>query len=139
MAARRLLIIMLLLLGISTLAAAFVPPPEREATRSESSTSKSTSREGLPAAELVKREVTSSGRRAPQRVRVARGDQLTLVVKSDRPGQITVPAFGLIEFAEPGAPARFDILIERQGRFEVNAERQGAVATIVAERPTAQP
>jgi hypothetical protein len=140
MAARRLLIVMLLLLGISTLAAALVPPPERDTeTESSTSTTKSTATRERPRGEPVAAEVTAGSGGRPEAVRVATGDQLALVVKVRRPAEVEVPAFGLIEFAEPGAPARFDVLIDERGRFEVNAGRAGTVATIVAKRPKRQP
>jgi hypothetical protein len=138
MAARRLLIVMLLLLGISTLAAALVPPPDRESTQTENSTSRPTQTREPPQGERVAGEVSAAVSRRLDRIRVSTGDQLALVVKTPRPAEIAVPAFGLIEFAEPGAPARFDILVERPGRFEVTAERRGTVATIAASRPKRQ-
>ncbi len=139
MAARRLLIVMLLLLGISTLAAALVPPPDRaEDTETSTSTSKAMPSKERPEGERVAAGVSTRTSGRPEIVRVSTGDQLALVVKAARPSEVAIPAFGLIEFAEPGAPARFDILIDQVGRFEVNADRAGTVATIAAERPKRQ-
>jgi hypothetical protein len=139
MAARRLLIVMLLLLGISTLAAALVPPPERRGeTENSTSTRKSTTDKERPEGQRVAAEVSERSGGRPEVIRVSTGDQLALVVKLARPAEVGVPAFGLIEFAEPGAPARFDVLIERAGRFEVTAERAGTIATIAAERSKRQ-
>jgi hypothetical protein len=134
MAARRLLIVMLVLLGISTLAAALVPPPERESTQTETTNSTATRAQEPRHGERVAAEVSASRRGRPERVRVSTGDQLALVVNAPRPAEVAIPAFGLIEFADRGAPARFDILIERSGRFDVTAERRGTVARIAAER-----
>jgi hypothetical protein len=138
MAARRLLIVMLVLLGISALAAALVPPPERQegGTGSTTSTTEKGADRGRPG-ERVEAEVSAAAGR-PEEVRVSQGDQLALIVETKRPTEIAVPDFGLIEFAEPGAPARFDMLVDRDGRFEVTAERQGTVAAIVAERAKRQ-
>lgn len=138
MAARRLLIVMLLLLGISTLAAALVPPPERE-EGTESSTSTRTKARERSEGERVAAEVSTRTGARPDLVRVSEGDQLALVVKTPRPTEVAVPAFGLIEFAEPGAPARFDILVDEAGRFEVTARGTGTVGTIGAERRRRQP
>jgi hypothetical protein len=138
MAARRLLIVMLLLLGISTLAAALVPPPERESTETEESTATTRATKERPPGKRVAAEVSARGGGRRKLIQVSLGDQLALVVESARPAEIAVPAFGLIEFAEPGAPARFDMLIRRRGRFDVTAERAGTVATIVAERGKGQ-
>ena len=139
MAARRLLIVMLLLLGISTLAAALVPPPERTADTERSTSTRSAAARDRTEGERVAAEVSARTGARPDAVRVSTGDQLALVVQVARPAEVAVPAFGLIEFAEPGAPARFDILIDEAGRFEVTAEGAQRVATIVAERPRRQP
>jgi hypothetical protein len=140
MAARRLLIVMLLLLGISTLAAALVPPPERPAeTERSTTTTRTAPARGRAEGERVAAEVSTRTGGRPDVVRVSTGDQLALEVEVARPGEVAVPAFGLIEFAEPGAPARFDILMDEPGRFEVSAERAGRVAAIVAQRPRRQP
>ena len=139
MAARRLLIVMLLLLGISTLAAALVPPPERGTeTESSTSTTRSAPTRERTEGERVAAEVTARSGGRPEAVRVSTGDQLALVVKVARPAEVEVPAFGLTEFAEPGVPARFDVLVDEPGRFEVNAQREGTVATIVAQGPRRQ-
>jgi len=138
MAARRLLIIMVVLLAISTLAAALVPPPKENREGSSSTTATSTSSratEGPPKADLVRSEVAvPKGGHAPRQVDVAPGDQLALTVTSGDPGEVSLPDFGLIEFAGPGDPATFDVLIEDAGEFPVRFQGSGAVATIVAER-----
>ena len=132
MAARRLLIIMVLLLAISTIAAALVPAPERRTDEARPTTSSAPSMpkdERPDGGELVATRVPASG--GARDVRVSVGDQLSLVVSRATPGDVSVPSFGLIDYAEPGAPARFDLLLERPGRFEVTAEGEGVLATIV--------
>ncbi len=47
---------------------------------------------------------------------------------------MSLPDFGLVEFAGPGDPARFDVLVEEEGRYPVRFQGAGTVATIVAER-----
>ena len=139
MAARRLLIIMFLLLAISTLAAALVPAPERRADETgqgSSSSTAATAAEPAPRGDLVEARLSAGGK--PERVRVSTGDQISLVVSSPQPRDVSLPAFGLIEFAEPGAPARFDLLIEQAGQFDVIAEGEGSVATIVVRRAKPQ-
>jgi hypothetical protein len=137
MAARRLLIVMVLLLAISTLAAALVPPPERRPGETGSTTqaeneppAKASSGEGR----LVEVEVRTQGQGSPRSVHVAPGDQLALTVSTSSPREVTVPAFGLVEFAQPGDPARLDLLIERAGTFEIRQAGTGVVARIVSER-----
>ena len=121
MAARRLLIIMVVLLTISTLAAALVPPPEE---RSELGVELLHGEH-----ETADRAGATAGRRAGRgrglgpgaegeaalESRLEPGDQLALTVTSPGPGEVSVPAFGLLEFAGPGDPARFDMLVEKAG------------------------
>ncbi len=137
MAARRLLIIMVVLLTISTLAAALVPPPEQ---RQESSTTSTTST-AKPAGDqarngrLVKAEVSAQDRaKSDRRISVEPGDQLALEVTSDAPGEASVPDLGLLEFAGPGSPARFDLLFDEAGEYPVRFEGAGTISTIVAEK-----
>ena len=136
MAARRLLIIMVVLLTISTLAAALVPPPEERAGTGQTTSSTATtsrSKEPPTGGRLVDVEVAvRSQRERPREIDVEPGDQLSLLVTSVKPGEVSVPAFGLLEFAGPGSPARFDILIEKAGRYPVHFQGAGTVATIVA-------
>lgn len=137
MAARRLLIIMVVLLTISTLAAALVPPPqERGGTTTTTSTptaTKERATEEPTASDLVRVEIpVPNGDEAPREVRVEPGDQLALVVTSRQPGEVSIPDFGLIEFAGPGNTASFDLLIEEDGAFPVRFQGSGEVATIVA-------
>jgi hypothetical protein len=144
MAARRLLIIMVVLLTISTLAAALVPPPqERGETTTSTSTStamKERATEAPKASDLVRAEIpVPKGGEAPREVRVKAGDQLALVVTSRQPGEVSVPDFGLIEFAGPGNDASFDILIEEAGEFPVRFQGSGEVAMIIAEGARKRP
>ena len=129
---------MVVLLAISTLAAALVPPPEENGEGSSSPTTTSTSSratEEAPKADLVRSEVAvPKGGHAPRQVDVAPGDQLALTVTSGDPGEVSLPDFGLIEFAGPGDPATFNVLIQDEGEFPVRFQGSGAVATIVAER-----
>jgi hypothetical protein len=138
MAARRLLIVMVILLTISTLAAALVPPPPEREETSTTSTSTTTTTGDRPARDgrLVREtiSISRSGERAPLEVAARVGDQLALVVESDAPGEVSIPAYGLIEFAGPGDPARFDVLLEEPGRYKVRFDRRGEVARIVATR-----
>jgi plastocyanin len=136
MAARRLLIIMVVLLTISTLAAALVPPPQErgeETSTSTSTTTKERTTKEPRGSDLVRAEVpVPQGDEAPREVRVQAGDQVALVVTSRQPGEVSIPDFGLIEFAGPGNDASFDLLVEEAGQFPVRFQGSGEVATIVA-------
>ncbi len=83
---------------------------------------------------MIERTLNTSSRRS-ETVGVERGDQLALTVRSSIPGQIEIPAFGLLEDVAPGAPARFDLLLGRAGRFEVRLAGSGKLIAIIAVRP----
>ena len=135
MAARRLLIIMVVLLTISTLAAALVPPPEqRSGASSTTTTTATTHADRAKAGELVEAEVSAQDGKGRKEIEVEPGDQLALVVTSGAPGEASVPAFGLIEFAGPGSPARFDLLIEKRGEYPIRFQGVGTIGKIVADQ-----
>ncbi len=108
---------MVILLVTSTVAAALVPPPPEPDDTTETTTSPRTS--PVPTdGQLVQATIDADARRA-QRIEVPLGDQLALKVRSRRAGQIQVRGLGLVEDVLPLSPARFDILANRTGRFEV--------------------
>jgi hypothetical protein len=140
MAARRLLILMLAVLAVSTLAAALLaPPPEPEQTTTTTGEAESgdTGKPRGGAGRLIQAELNTSGRR-PDRIRARAGDQLSLVVRSRTAGQIELPAFGLIDDVGRDDPARFDLLVERRGAFEVRIAGSGRVVgrIVVGRSPT---
>ena len=126
---------MLVLLGISSLAAALAPVP-RESGESTSSTTSTTERPGPgpTGGKLVRRTIDAQARR-PERIRVSVGDQLALTVRSKRVEQFEIPGLGLIEDAGPLSPARFNLLAEREGGFEVRqVGGRGAIGVIRVDR-----
>ncbi len=120
MAARRLVIVMLLLLGVSTLAAALAPPRSQR-TGPASTTSTQTDPATPTGGELVRETIDAQANR-PQRFRIGVGDQLSLEVYSTRVVQVEIPRLGLTDNAAPLSPARFDLLAEREGSFEVRLQ-----------------
>jgi hypothetical protein len=135
MAARRLLIVMVILLVTSTVAAALVPPPPEPDSTTTTTTSPRTS--PVPTGgKLVKMSLDAGARRA-ESVEVPLGDQLALTVRSSRAGQVAVRGLGLVEDVLPLAPARFDILANRTGRFDVvllRPERRRLGTIVVTDR-----
>ena len=119
MAARRLLIVMLILLGISTLAAALAPTPNRSGTAARSTATTTREPPEVPEGGKLVRATIDADARPPETVEVPLGDQLALQVRSRRPGEIEILGLGLIEDVARLAPARFDILARRPGRFEL--------------------
>jgi hypothetical protein len=124
MAARRLIALLVALLVVSTLAAALTAPgPERQSPTEGESEPEPRSTGG---GRLIEATLNASAKH-PGRVEAQRGDQVALTVRSTSPGQVEIPAFGLLEDVAPGAPARFDLLPERTGSFEVRLAGAGRV------------
>jgi len=123
MAARRLVIVMLILLGVSTIVGLLIPG---QRLGDETGTEPTTTIETEPDPEAIEAgsgvrlvfEVSVNRKRLVV-VPVARGDQLSLVVRSRRFDQVEIPAFGLIEPVGPGIPARFDLLAREVGTYGV--------------------
>ncbi len=122
MAARRLVIVMLMLLGVSTLAAALAPPRSERTASTSTTTSTTQATPPTPAGgELVRGTIDAQAKRQ-QRIRIGLGDQLSLEVRSTRVVQVEIARLGLTDSAAPLSPARFDLLAERQGSFEVRLQ-----------------
>jgi hypothetical protein len=123
MAARRLLIVLVILLGLSTLAAALVPQRTlRNGTTTGTTTTQATTStpERAPGTAYLKpTKITVGGKKFPVVAPVPVGEQLTLLVRSRFPAQIEIPEFGLIRFATPGTPARFELLADTPGTFGI--------------------
>lgn len=131
MAARRLLIVMLILLGLSTLAAALVPQRalRNGTTSGTTSTQSSPTTPSPPITDVLPpvAEITVGGKKFPVIAPVHVGDQLTLLVRSRRPRQISIPEFGLIGFATRDTPARFELLPTTPGTFGILFAPSGKV------------
>jgi hypothetical protein len=122
MAARRLLIVMLVLLGVSTLAAALVPQRTLRGggTTGTSTTQATTTTTGvLNPAFRQPTKITVGGKMFPVIAPVSVGDQLTLLVRSRFPAEIMIPEFGLVGFATPDTPARFELLADTPGTIGI--------------------
>jgi hypothetical protein len=133
MAARRLVALLVALLVVSTLAAALTAPgPDRESQPTETT---SEPESGSPGAGRLIEATLNASTRHPERVEAQRGDQVALTVRSASPGQVEIPAFGLIDDVEPGAPARFNLLPERTGSFDVRLAGSGRPIGRLVVRP----
>jgi hypothetical protein len=124
MAARRLLIVMLVLLGLSTLAAALVPQRTLNeggttATTTTQTTTTSAPNPAFQRPTKIKVGKSPAGKRLFPLVRADVNDQFTLLVRSSFPTQIEIHEFGLIGFATPDTPARFELLADTPGIFGI--------------------
>lgn len=146
MAARRLLLVMLVLLGVSTLAALMAPSrPLQDAGTTSTATTETTTE----ATETIPEDTVPRGKRlgiaidvSDGKVRVVpiqAGDQLALTISSEKPAQLEIPAFGLLETVGPGLPARFDLLAERAGSFGVKTVDGGRVVARIEVSPAPKP
>jgi hypothetical protein len=134
MAARRLIIVLLVLMAISTVAAALAPPiEERRAETSTESTAEPAGGEGntensAAAGVLLEQRIDAGG--PPQMIGAVVGDRLALTVTSPTPTNVQIPALGLTDFADRGAPAEFAIALREQARYRVLLDDGTTVATI---------
>jgi hypothetical protein len=145
MAARRLLIVMLILLGLSTLAAALVPQHNlrRETTTAVTTTQPAqTAPVAPPAGRTLAAQITVGTKKGPPVVAgpvcvkgkakcgppFHVGDQITLLVLSTFPTQLEIKQFGLISFATPQAPARFELLPREPATYGILYAPSGEVA-----------
>lgn len=131
MAARRLIIVLLVLFAFS-IAAAMIAPERRggliggsssssdstTASTSTTSTEATTTTAELPAGEAIRERIDASAQ-DPATVKAFVGDQLELVVASERARAIEIPAFGVTETAAPDAPAGFNLLLRESGRLAI--------------------
>jgi hypothetical protein len=123
MAARRLLIVLLVLLGLSTLAAALIPQRtlnDRGTTATSTTQSTTTAPTATPnPAFLRPTKITVGGKKFPVVSPITVGERLRLLVRSRFPAEISIPEFGLVAFASPDAPARFELLPSTPGTFGI--------------------
>jgi hypothetical protein len=133
MAARRLIAVMLVLLFLSSLAAALAPV-ERQNEDTSTSTTEAVTEPAANEGDLVR--VTLDARKGKARpIRAGVGDQLQLRVISKRVATIELVDLGPIEDVGPLSPARFDVLLERRGRFPVRElESERTLGMIVVSR-----
>jgi len=145
-AARRLIVVLAVLFAISIAAAAIAPDRRSPVPGGEESTEETTEEAApaapppLPSGELLTETITADAA-DPQTIRAEPGDQLQLSVEANRPLQIEIEPFGLLEEATPDAPASFDILLREAGQAAItDAESGEIVGRILSEpEPAAQP
>ena len=67
------------------------------------------------------REQIRISNRQPPTIVLRPGDQLQLAVSGSFGDEITIPGFGLTETMTRFAPASFDLIVDRAGRFPIRA------------------
>jgi hypothetical protein len=129
---RRAVLLMAMVLAVVALAEALVPVPrERRAERTQPPAATA------PPAAVEVRTIAARypPRGAVRPVRLVAGAHVVLEVSTSAAGEASVAGLGLVQPAEPDAPARFDILADRPGTYSVDfdpaAGRGSAVAKLV--------
>jgi hypothetical protein len=120
MLGRRLLVLMAVLLGFTALAAALAPrptvtPPRPSAGASPTPQPSASS----PASRVVTQTVNANPGAPPARVRARAGDTLRLSVDGDVLDAVELQGLGKIVPVEPGSPARFELLVDRPGKYAI--------------------
>ena len=121
MQARRVLLLFAVVLGLAAVAASVAPPPEERRGAPPASVPppaipqpERESRGGEP------REVTFEP--SPDRVTrepLRAGEQALVTVQVAEPGQVEIPALGLLQTADPSTPAVFDLVVADGGRYPI--------------------
>lgn len=135
MAARRLIALLFMLMVISTVLAALAPE-DRDEDSTDASTTTSEPERGeakangkqSPAADSLVVAVGVGPQ--PDRVEAVVGDRISLLVRRKDPSQVAIPELGRLDYATPGSPARFDLLLRSEGLIEVVDGDDELIATI---------
>lgn len=124
MVARRLIAVLIVLLLMSTIAAALAPVREAEETTSTTTTTATAPESSAASGTTVEREVEVGGlsEDPAETLELSAGDRLRLTVRSAEPAEVEIPGLGLLAFAAPGAPARFDIILREPGASVVTSD-----------------
>jgi hypothetical protein len=136
---RRAVLLMALVLGVVALVEALVPVP-RERRGGEPAVRPQLA-EPSPRAGAALRTIRlryPSPRRVP-RLRVAAGAHLVLEVATSTAGLASVARLDLVQAAEPGTPASFDVLIAQPGTYAVAFDPAVGGSAVVGRLAVAAP
>ena len=70
-----------------------------------------------PSASILRIDVERSST-----ARAVVGEPFTLLVETKRPTEVSIPRLGLFAFSDRFAPARFDLLLGKPGRFAIETD-----------------
>jgi hypothetical protein len=141
---RRLLVLFAVLLGLTALVTSLAPRPtarapglaQRGATAPTATPTPALERGAAPSRRIVRTISTDPGRpRARVRARV--GDVLALTVRGEVLDGVAIEELGELEPIEPGSPARFEVLLERQGELRVELVDSERLVGVVDVAPAA--
>ncbi len=142
---RRALLLFAIVLGLAALAASLSRPRDDEPSPPPEQATTSTPAEE-PAPEASPREeptevADTSGTiamdaDAEETRRLEAGRSASVEVTVDKPGQVAIPELGLTGAADPLTPARFDVLVNTEGRYPIEftpagTGESGAAGTLI--------
>ncbi|MEX2196446.1 MAG: hypothetical protein WD844_14270 [Thermoleophilaceae bacterium] len=120
---RRVLLLFAIVLGFSAVAASLAPPSDDDSgettTAEEAPAPAPPAGDPPPAAGTPEELRFVTGSEEPERHTIEAGERAVVTVAVEDAGQVAIQGLGLIQAAEPGTPARFDVLPSRPGRYEV--------------------
>jgi hypothetical protein len=130
---RRVLLLAALVLGTAALIASLSTPQGGGSDNDSPPGPSQTTTEAAEPTRELRLDVT---RRSI--ITIARGSHVVLRVEVPEPGEVAIPELGLTGNAAPGTPARFDVLAERTGRYDLIFVPAGGesrrAGTLVVER-----
>ena len=117
---RRAILLFAIVLGLTAVASSVAPPP-REDTRDEppppATTPAPAPGGATPPPTLAFRFPATGGE--PPRTPVAKGRHAVVRVRTEEPGETSIPNLGLSGYAVPGTPQSFDVLFAEAGSHDV--------------------
>ena len=134
-----LLFALLGIVAVSLGASLAAPPTEQQ----ESPPPPTAPQVGDPSSDPVEISFEAVGRDndLPKRS-IEAGSRVALEVDAAEPGEVSIEGLGRIAAVEPDTPARFDLLLDREGDYEVtftpvegDAESVGTLSVEGAEKP----
>jgi hypothetical protein len=84
-------------------------------------------------------ELSYPHRGEPRRLRVVTGSHVVVEVGTTQSGEATVPGLGLVQPAEISTPARFDVLVDRPGTYDVTFDPAAGEPAVVGRLVVATP
>ncbi len=115
---RRALLLFAIVLGLAAVVMTLSGPSATKPAKTAPSVTRTPTARPGPAAQRTLELVFDSAH-APVTHRLPVGRPATVTVRVQEPGTVDLRGLGLTAPAEPGTPARFDVLADREGRHAV--------------------
>jgi hypothetical protein len=133
---RRALLLFAIVIGLAALAASLSRPRDEEPSPPPQATGTTTTPEADSVPEASPREDTTSVAEDGDMIeltaaeddtrRLEPGRSASIEVAVAEPGQVTIPGLGLTGAADPLTPARFDVLVNSEGRYPIEFTPAGS-------------